>query len=268
MQRSLVLSDIDGTLLDDQHQLPAAVIAAVHDYVTAGGHFCLASARPPRGMVALADQLGANGPLVSLNGALIVTATDAGFTPLAEQPLPVGAAQTIAACSQTLAQPISLNLFAGLDWCAAPSAWVTQEQAITGFAPTATDPVALLASGRPVHKVLCMGGPAAIDALAAALTAVPGLEVTLARSKPTYLEITHPAVSKLAALRFLAAHDHLPMTATMAMGDGDNDIPMVAAAGVGIALANGSAGVRAAATHVVPANTAGGAAVALRTYAM
>ncbi|WP_125702146.1 Cof-type HAD-IIB family hydrolase [Lacticaseibacillus daqingensis] len=264
MKSPLVFSDIDGTLLDDHHQLPAAVIAAVRDYAQAGGHFCLASARPPRGMTALAARLGLTLPLVSLNGALIVTEAEAGrFTTLFEQPLPTGAAAHVATVAATL--PVSLNLFAGLDWCAAPSDWVTQEVAITGFAPTLRDPAALLASGRAVHKILCMGVPTAIDALADALVDQP---LTLARSKPTYLEITHPAVSKRAALHAMARYFDVPMTATLAMGDGDNDLAMVQAAGTGIALANGTAALRTAATHVVAANTEAGAAQALREFAM
>ncbi len=266
MRIPLVFSDIDGTLIDDSHRLRPAVIAAVRDYTAAGGRFCLASARPPRAMAALAEQLGVTLPLVALNGALIVTAHPGGpTTPLFERPLAPGVAAAVQARAAAIVGGISVNLFVGQDWVTAPGPWPDQEAAITGTAPTGGDVAGLLASGRPVHKVLCMGQPEAIDALAAAVADLP---LTAARSNPTYLELTHPAVSKAHALRFLAAHWDLPLAQTMAIGDGDNDIPMLAAAGVGVALQNASAGLLAVADHVAPPNTASGVATALRQWAL
>ncbi|WP_262316896.1 Cof-type HAD-IIB family hydrolase [Lacticaseibacillus parakribbianus] len=262
----LVFSDIDGTLLDAQHRLRPAVIRAVRDYTAAGGRFCLASARPPQAMAAIATTLAVTLPLVALNGALIATHhPDGTTTPLFSQPLATGVAQAVLDRVTARGLAISVNVFAGPDWIAAPSPWVAQEAAITGTAPTAGDVAGFLATGRPVHKLLCMGEPAAVDALR---DAVQGLPLTAARSKPTYLELTHPAVSKAQALRFLAGHYGLSLAQTMALGDGDNDIPMLEAAGVGVALHNASAGLLAIADHVVPANTAAGAAVAIRRFAM
>ncbi|HAJ55173.1 MAG TPA: Cof-type HAD-IIB family hydrolase, partial [Lactobacillus sp.] len=50
MRYRLILSDIDGTLLNSQHQLTAGVKQAIQAYVDAGGIFVLASARPPLAM--------------------------------------------------------------------------------------------------------------------------------------------------------------------------------------------------------------------------
>ena len=53
----LILSDIDGTLLNSNHQLTDEVKTAIKDYAAAGGTFVLASARPPLAMTALAHQM-------------------------------------------------------------------------------------------------------------------------------------------------------------------------------------------------------------------
>ena len=62
----LILSDIDGTLLNSKHELTVGVKQAIQHYVAAGGTFVLASARPPLAMTALAQQMGLAVPLVSL----------------------------------------------------------------------------------------------------------------------------------------------------------------------------------------------------------
>lgn len=264
----LVLSDIDGTLINDAGAIPAANRTAIRAFVAAGGQFCLASARPPRAMTALAQSLGLTVPLVSLNGALITTVTPQGtFTILHDQPLPAGAAAQITGLVTSKHLPISVNYMAGLDWIVAENdAWVRQEVAITGFAPTSFNAASLMLTKKPVHKLLCMGAPAAINQLEAAITAA-GLAVAVSRSKPTYLEITHPQVSKAAALAFLTQHFGLEQAATMAIGDGDNDQPMIKAAGVGIAMGNGLPGALAAADHVVADNNHAGVAEALTRFA-
>ncbi|OAU36198.1 HAD hydrolase family protein, partial [Lacticaseibacillus rhamnosus] len=55
MHYRLILSDIDGTLLNSKHELTVGVKQAIRHYVAAGGTFVLASARPPLAMTALAQ---------------------------------------------------------------------------------------------------------------------------------------------------------------------------------------------------------------------
>ncbi|SIQ60455.1 hypothetical protein SAMN05920897_111101 [Alkalispirochaeta americana] len=57
-------------------------------------------------------------------------------------------------------------------------------------------------------------------------------------SKPEYLEIMAPGVSKGKALHELAGHLKIPLEETIALGDSLNDLEMIATAGLGIAVAN------------------------------
>jgi hypothetical protein len=57
-------------------------------------------------------------------------------------------------------------------------------------------------------------------------------------SKPKYLEVISPGVSKGVALRRLAEHLSIPIDATVAVGDSLNDREMLQAAGLGVAVAN------------------------------
>ena len=72
----LIVSDIDGTLVDSHGQLLPATITGVQAAVAKGAKMVLASARSPKGMFGIAQQLGINSTMIAYNGALTAT-TDA-----------------------------------------------------------------------------------------------------------------------------------------------------------------------------------------------
>ena len=69
---ALVISDVDGTLLDDNKRLSPGAPAAVERLYAAGVRFSIASARPPRMVRDLVGRLRVREPLACFNGALIV----------------------------------------------------------------------------------------------------------------------------------------------------------------------------------------------------
>ncbi len=70
---ALVISDVDGTLLDDNKQLSPGAPAAVQRLYAAGLRFSIASARPPRMVRELVNRLRVGEPFACFNGALIVS---------------------------------------------------------------------------------------------------------------------------------------------------------------------------------------------------
>ena len=67
----LLLSDMDGTLLDDQKQISSKNRQEIERFTEAGGIFCMATGRPPMTTVDFEPFLPPNMPKVYLNGALI-----------------------------------------------------------------------------------------------------------------------------------------------------------------------------------------------------
>ena len=90
---ALVLSDIDGTLLDNGKKLTPGAPAAVQRLYRAGIRFTLASARPPRLTRELVRVLEVREPLACFNGALIVGPDE---RVLHELPIKPSDAQTVA----------------------------------------------------------------------------------------------------------------------------------------------------------------------------
>jgi HAD superfamily hydrolase (TIGR01484 family) len=69
---SIVLSDVDGTLLDSQKRITERAKAAIQKLRDAGIKFAVASARPPRGMKMIAEQIPLSAPIAALNGGMLV----------------------------------------------------------------------------------------------------------------------------------------------------------------------------------------------------
>src|SRR5499427_6394904 len=69
---SLVLSDVDGTLVTEEKVLTKQAQAAVRRLLDAGIRFAITSGRPPLGMAMLLDALRLDTPIAGFNGGLFV----------------------------------------------------------------------------------------------------------------------------------------------------------------------------------------------------
>ena len=108
---ALVLSDIDGTLLDDGKKLTPGAPAAVQRLYRAGIRFTLASARPPRMTRALVRELHVCEPIACFNGALFVGPDE---TVLHKLPIVAADAQTVA--NHIFHNGIDLWVWTDTDW--------------------------------------------------------------------------------------------------------------------------------------------------------
>lgn len=70
---SLVLSDVDGTLVNEDKMLTERTRTAVSRLRAAGIRFAITSGRPPRGMAMLFEPLELDTPVAGFNGGLFVT---------------------------------------------------------------------------------------------------------------------------------------------------------------------------------------------------
>src|SRR5437870_3060106 len=72
---SAVITDVDGTLVDDEKRLTSRATSAVAELRANGIAFSIISNRPPRGLRLLLEPLGITTPIGSFNGG-VVAATD------------------------------------------------------------------------------------------------------------------------------------------------------------------------------------------------
>ncbi|RRK09927.1 HAD family phosphatase [Lactiplantibacillus garii] len=265
----LIISDIDGTPVDSRGELLPTTISGIRTAVQRGTNVVLASARPPRGMFQLAQQLGIDSTMIAYNGALTAKTNAANELQVFEQrPIPQTLAQAVNRLVMTHWPDASINVYANNDWFVAQNgSWEQQEAAGIGFPPHVTDLTAWLeAASEPVHKILIMAEPAIIRAIEKALTASTFAGLSAYRSKDTYLEIVAAGVTKAAALRTLLKDDGLTPDQVIAFGDNFNDVAMLQMAGIGVAMGNAPAQVKAAADLVTTDNDQPGIQRVLARY--
>lgn len=95
---------------------------------------------------------------------------------------------------------------------------------------------------------------------------IPGIEVS--SSVPNNLELNHVEGTKGYALERLANHLGLEMRQVMAFGDGDNDRTMIQKAGLGVAMENSWEPLKKLAHHVTGNNNEAGVARAIREFCL
>lgn len=78
----LIISDLDGSLLNDEGKLSKETINVVKEVSKKGHLFCIATGRTPRGSIEIYKQLNLNTILVNLNGAYIWHPNNSNFMPI------------------------------------------------------------------------------------------------------------------------------------------------------------------------------------------
>jgi len=268
-QPKLILSDIDGTLLTDAAEILPATIAGVQAAVQQGATMVLASARSPKGMWGLAQQLGIDSTMIAYNGALTAkTTADDQLQVFEERPIKSALTQQIQALVAEQWPQASMNIYSRNQWLVSQlGAWEQQEAAGIGYQPRVTALAPWLATAEaPVHKMLVMAEPSVITAIDQHLQAPAFNGIDAYRSKDTYLEIVATGVSKAAALKTLIADDQLSPADAIAFGDNFNDLAMLELVGIGVAMGNAPQAVQQGADLVTTDNNHNGIQQVLNQY--
>lgn len=234
MKYKCIFSDIDGTLLNSQHQITPKTKAKIKTLHEKNIPFILVSARMPQGMSYLQDELGIHDPMICYGGGLILDQNEIIYSKKIDASTVDQLIKLIQKESQVCA-----TLYEDNDWIVNDinDPWVIQESQITGIIPSQQEQ-----SHHGAHKILCMGESQDISQLEQKLISYfPHLQIY--QSKPTYLEIMDGHVSKSKAVMKICEKYHIPLHQTVSFGDHYNDIDMLQTTQWGFAMANAPLGV-------------------------
>jgi Cof subfamily protein (haloacid dehalogenase superfamily) len=261
MSIRLLVSDVDGTLVDKYKQLTPATIAAVARLRDAGIGFTIISARPRSGMLPIADALAIDAPMAAFNGGIVFRRdgrVDSHVT------IDEGVARGVFGLIGGAA--VDVWVFADDRWHASTDQGihVEHERVASNQAPIVTnDFTALLDHADKI--TLVSDDPVLLGALTDRAKAAFGDKATVAQSQTYYLDVTALAANKGDGITALAAAFDVPLELVAAIGDQANDLPMLAKAGFSVAMGNGPEAVRHAAQHVTLGNDQDGVAHAIDT---
>ncbi|KAA0918114.1 HAD family hydrolase [Dietzia sp. ANT_WB102] len=267
-----IASDIDGTLIDNDHLVPAANRAVVEELVADGATFVLATGRPPRWLAQVVDQLPIAPLAVCANGAVIMD-TDSGeflATSLLDP-------ETLAEIDDVLRRLLPGSGIAAerlgadaadADFVASPDydhAWIHPAHLEVGHDEVLSEPVLKLLARVP-------GMPSA-DMVAALRGEVDHLADLTYSTTDGLIEFAARGVTKASGLSRIvsgtevaAASPTAAVPVTVAFGDMPNDLEMLRWADHGVAMGNAIPAVHAAADEVTLTNDEAGFAHVLRRW--
>ena len=258
---SLVVSDVDGTLLPKDKVLTEGNKRAVRKLHEAGIGFTIVSSRPTIGMSFLIEPLAITLPFGAFNGSSIV---DAKLKPIEQHLIPPATAQ----------RSIDILTEFGVDiWLFTNDQWLTRnpdgeyvphEKLAIKHAPAIVTEFTPYLTG--ACKIVGASSDAALlQRCEVAMQQAVGAEATAVRSQTYYLDVTPPGHDKGTFVEAMAKRLGISLNAVATIGDMQNDLPMFARSGVSFAMDNATDDVKKHATHVTDSNERDGFAAAMET---
>lgn len=261
---SLVLADVDGTLVTEAKILTHRARDAVKALRDHRIRFAITSGRPPRGMAMLLDALEIDTPIAGFNGGLFV---QPDLTILSKTTVPVGIASR--AIDLIRRHGLDVWVYSGNDWLISnPDApHVAREAWTMKFPPKLVTDIAEHLEN--VAKIVGVSDDLErVQGCEADAQASFGDRVTAARSQPYYLDITNKNANKGEVVEFLSAHIGVPAEEIATIGDQQNDVLMFAKSGFSIAMGNASDEVKARASVVTDSYRDEGFAKAMEKFVL
>ena len=261
---SLVVADVDGTLVTPDKVLTERACAAVKKLHDADIMFAVTSGRPPLGLKMLAEPLNLQAPMGAFNGGIFL---NPDFSVIEQNSLP----QSVTEQAISIIEDHNLDvwIYQEKDWYVfgRNGAHVDRDSETVQFEPIVVDSY----DGLLKDVVKIVGVSDDLDAVAkceAAARKKMGKSASAFRSQPYYLDITHPHANKGTVVKRLSEILSIPLEEIATLGDMPNDVPMFELSGTSIAMGNASEDVQNQATHTTASYTEEGFAKAIENFVL
>jgi hypothetical protein len=257
MMYKLIVTDMDGTLLNSDKQISEETKLALQSLMATGCRFTLATGRIYKAAKRYGDQIGITTPLICCNGAMIVDPkTDAV---LYGAPIPKETGHKIIEVARRFNVYFHLydkeviyseKLEKIIAYFRRISADLPPEYRIhTEVVEDAND----LFDKTEIYKIgFYYDNTERAQEMRSALEAIDGISGF--KSMDTMYDVMRAGVNKGSALEHLCEILGVEREAVMAFGDNENDLEMLEYAGMGVAMGNSEAFVRDVADHVTASN--------------
>jgi Cof subfamily protein (haloacid dehalogenase superfamily) len=259
---SLLLADVDGTLVTHDKVLTDRARRAVGRLRETGIRFAITSGRPPKGMAMLIEPLRIETPIAGFNGGQFV---HPDLSIIEAKTLPPDVAER--AIVLILSHGLDVWVYSGNDWlvrdATAPhvdrEAWTVKFPAkvVQDFSGVLNKVVKIVGVSDDHHLVQRCEADAQESI---------GERATAARSQPYYLDVTHHDANKGFVAEYLSRTLGIPRAEIATIGDQPNDVLMFRRSGFSIAMGNASDEVKRQASAVTESYDQEGFALAVERF--
>ncbi len=248
----LIISDLDGTLINSQHFISQENLDAISFFIKNGGSFAIATGRSKDNIRPYIENLTLNGPCILYNGGGIYNFQEERFlaTELMDKSV---VEQYIIYCMKNhknmVVEIFTPDMLYIITPDHIPEPYVEREKQV--YLRTTLDKVMKM----DWIKVLMYDSPESLQKAQSMLKNYNLFDkVDSFFSQVFYFELIKKGVSKGAALERLKKSNQYSYKTIIAVGDYDNDVEMISLADVGIAVGNARECVKAVADIVTVSN--------------
>jgi len=257
----VLVTDVDGTLLDSSGGLTQTCVSAVEEFKRYGGGIILATGKLYHAIEGLVAQLRLELPQIVCDGGAIAYPDTGAIVPVA----PMSANDVGGICSLLCRHKTEYVLYGTTEVVAGREGVGKENTAklerIGEPEIRGVDRTECVHPQNPVLKILSFVEPGRMekDLIASVRDQFPTLRST--RTSRHFLEFSSSDSGKLAALERISNICGFNLSEVAAVGDNDNDVEIISRAGLGGAVASASEKAKAAANILVPSNDENGFAV-------
>jgi Cof subfamily protein (haloacid dehalogenase superfamily) len=277
--------DLDGTLLNEEKEVDQEVLDALEAYQAIGGHVVLASGRTSLATQWIAETLGLNVPVISMNGSFLHDSSGrllrksqfndedlfyflalcrkrqiyAHFYTERELLIPEinqwnerWTAQSILPLEQSGGNPQRCDYYR-------KQCKVRLEEDLMGYLQENKPSIYKIAVFTDGHEAILRDFSGFLH------EQIPNFHVSTSLNYRN-LEISPKGVSKASTLKVLLDHLNVPLALAAAVGDNFNDVEMLQSVGFGVAMGNAPTAVKETARFVTKSNRQAGVAHFIKNY--
>jgi Cof subfamily protein (haloacid dehalogenase superfamily) len=230
----LIVSDLDGTLLDSKRNISDRTKELINRYINKGGTFTFATGRMEGSARDYIEFLSIESPAIIYNGAKVVDIKKEKVS--YEANLDYNTARTALKLSKEYNWDVILYINKKV-FVNSITEGIKEYMVKDGVKCEPVGDLFEFLNSSPT-KILIIGNPEKFEEYILRLNKTLNILVNNVRSEWNYLEILPDGISKGEALKRLAAELRIPLEEVIAIGDELNDLSMIKVAGLGVAVAN------------------------------
>lgn len=257
MKYDLVVTDIDGTLVDDDKQVSDVTMRYIEEFRSRGGLFTIATGRGEKAARPFIEKLRIDIPAIIFNGGeLYHPKSGALYAHYLNKRVFNLVIDRFKDTDLGIVTYHNDRIFIS-DYKPSHDLYMSQERVEVERIPD-------IKAVDEVNKILLVGDVSKAKKIIDSLEIDSGISINHVQTEDVYLEVLPDGISKGEGLKELCAYLGVPIQKTIAFGDHMNDIDMLRTAGCGIAMENAIDEVKKAARFVTRKNTDNGVAHVLK----
>ena len=257
-----VAIDLDDTLLNHDLKISERASQAIARAKQAGIYITLSTGRMYRSALPYARELEIDLPIITYQGALVKN-PGSGET-LAHYPLSLEYARKIISRVKSLGYHINIYINDTL-YIEKRTPHSDRYEKISGIASQPVGDLLNFLQEDPT-KLLISAEEYQLDQLSEEFAKEFGKNVHITKSKPYFLEFSHPLATKGHALSVLAEKYGVLREEVIAIGDSYNDLEMIDYAGLGVLVGNARQELKKHADYVTVAPSGDGVAEVIEKF--